>query len=320
MVAVGVLILLAVVQGILEWLPVSSEGQLVLILTWLNETENALAIALFLHLGTMLAVIARFWKDFFLLFGIKEPKRKEKQLSLETKVEEKEVENKVLETEDNEQFTRKEKQKILWKFILLATAATGVIGIPLYLLVKFALEDGDLLSFASGKVTGGDIITMVIGLFLIGTGIFILVSRKKATRKSIYEMTTWEMLIVGAVQGIAVIPGVSRSGSTVGTMLVEGVEEEDSLRGSFLLSIPAVIGANILTIIVDLIQGDMSFEGIPAYAMFLATLVSAVIGFATIDLFLRLARKINFGWFCITIGALALIITLIIVILALTTT
>lgn len=320
MVAVGVLILLAVVQGILEWLPVSSEGQLVLILTWLNETGNALAIALFLHLGTMIAVIARFWKDFFLLFGIKEPIRKEKQLSPETEVDEKKEETKDSETKIEEQFTRKEKQKILWKFILIATTATGVIGVPLYLLVKFALEDGDLLSFANGKVTGGDIITMVIGLFLIGTGIFILISRRKTTRKSIYEMSIWEMIIVGAVQGIAVIPGVSRSGSTVGTMLIEGIEEEDSLRGSFLLSIPAVIGANILMIIVDLIQGDMSFEGIPVYAMFLATLVSAIVGFATIDLFLRLARKINFGWFCITIGALALIITLIIVILVLTTT
>ncbi|NHJ48387.1 MAG: undecaprenyl-diphosphate phosphatase [Asgard group archaeon] len=317
MVAVWKLIILAVVQGLLEWLPVSSEGWLVLILNWMKEPENALAIALFLHIGTMIAVIIRFWKDFFLLLGIKEPTRKsDKQVIEKNDTNEEEDIEEVTE----EQFTRKEKQKKLWIFLLVATAATAVVGVPIYLLVKFALEDGSLLEFAGGKVSGGDIITMVIGLFLIGTGIFILISRRRTTRKSIYEMKIWEMIIVGAVQGIAVIPGVSRSGSTVGTMLIEGVNEEDSLRGSFLLSIPAVIGANILTIIVDLIQEDLSFAGIPIYAMFLATLISAVVGYLTIDLFLRLVKNINFGWFCIAIGGLALIITLIMVILALTTT
>ena len=106
---------------------------------------------------------------------------------------------------------------------------------------------------------------------------------------------------------------------TVGTMLVEGIEEEDSLRGSFLLSVPAVLGGNILTIIIDLIQGDFSFAGIPWYAMILALLISGVIGYLTIDLLLWIARKINFGWFCIAVGSLALLITLIMIILAVTT-
>ncbi|HUT80172.1 MAG TPA: undecaprenyl-diphosphate phosphatase [Candidatus Bathyarchaeia archaeon] len=315
MVAVWLIVILAVVQGILEWLPVSSEGQLVLILTWLNESQNALAIALFLHLGTMLAVIARFWKDIFLLLGIKLPKKK-------TAENEEEVIPNKLETEENNSeqlLSVKDKQRRLWKFLLLATTATAIIGIPLYLLVKYVLQEGELLKFAGGAITGGDIITILIGVFLIGTGIFILISKRRISRKSIFEMSVLEMLIVGAVQGIAVIPGVSRSGSTIGAMLIEGVEEEDSLRGSFLLSIPAVIGANILTIIIDLIQGDLSFEGVPIYAMFLAVLVSGVVGFITIDLFLRLAKKINFGWFCLTLGALALIITLVIIILNLTT-
>ncbi|MBN1329243.1 MAG: undecaprenyl-diphosphate phosphatase [Candidatus Heimdallarchaeota archaeon] len=315
MVAVWLIIVLAVVQGILEWLPVSSEGQIILILTWLNEPENALAIALFLHLGTLFAVIARFWKDIFLLFGIKYTKK-------ETEGEEEETIKKemIKESQSENTLSSKEKQRKLWKFLLLSTIATAIIGIPLYILVKYVLQEGKLLELAGGTITGGDIITMIIGAFLIGTGIFILISKRKVARKSIYEMSVLEMLIVGAVQGIAVIPGVSRSGSTVGVMLIEGVEEEDSLRGSFLLSIPAVIGANILTIIIDLAQGDLSFEGIPIYAMFLAILVSGVVGYITIDLFLRLAKKVNFGWFCLTVGALALLITMIIVILNLTTT
>jgi undecaprenyl-diphosphatase len=318
MVAVWIFILLAVVQGILEWLPVSSEGQLFLILNWLKEDpDKALAISLFLHLGTTIAVLLRFWKDFFLLFGIKVPEKKNQEQIVDEKVKEDDI-----KTEENidDELDLKSQQRKLWKFILLATAATGVIGIPLYLLLEFILQEGELLKFANDKINSGDILTMVVGLFLIGTGIFILISKRKTAKKSIFEMSTIEMLIVGAVQGLAIIPGVSRSGVTVGTMLVEGVEEEDSLRGSFLLSVPAVLGINILLTIVELIQGTKPFEEIPAYAMVLATLVSAVVGYASMDLFLRLTRKINFGWFCITIGALALVITLIMIILALTTT
>lgn len=308
MLALWVVVILAFIQGILEWLPVSSEGQLVLILTWIGESENALAIALFMHIGTLIAVIIRFRGDIFLLLGIK---RKNKIRMEEINNEE--------NAEGLHEFCDKEKQKILWKFILLATVATAVIGIPLYLLVKFVLQEGDLLEFANGAVSSGDLITILIGIFLIGTGLFILYSRKQTARKSLYQMTTWEMLIVGAIQGLAIIPGVSRSGTTVGAMLVEGVEEEDTLRGSFLLSIPAVIGANILTLVIDLIQGEASFAEIPWYGMILAVVISGVTGYFTIDLFLRLARKINFGWFCITFGALALVITLIMIILAVTT-
>ncbi len=318
MIALWIVVVLAFVQGVLEWLPVSSEGQLVLILTWIGESENALAIALFMHIGTLIAVIIRFRADIFILLGIRK-KTKIAEETSEKNTDTKEDPKETNESENGQVYTEQEKQKILWKFILLATLATAVIGIPLYLLVKYVLQEGELLEFANGAVSGGDLITILIGVFLIGTGLFILYSRKQTTRKSLYEMTTIEMLIVGAVQGLAIIPGVSRSGSTVGAMLVEGIEEEDTLRGSFLLSIPAVIGANILIIVIDLILGDASFADIPWYGMILAVVISGVTGYFTIDLFLRLAKKINFGWFCITFGALALVITLIMIILAVTT-
>ena len=320
MVALWLIIVLAIVQGILEWLPVSSEGWLFMILTWAGETENALAIALFMHLGTMIAVIIRFRKDFILLFNLnvwKEFQARKEAAATEDNTTE--VNEDKIAEEEEAILTKGKEQRILWKFILIATAATGVIGIPIYLLLKFVLADGDLLTFADGAVSSGDIITMVIGLFLIGTGIFIIISRRKTASKSIFEMKTWEMIVVGAVQGLALIPGVSRSGSTVGALLIEGVEEEDALRGSFLLSVPAVLGGNVLTIVVDAIQGEFSLAGIPWYGMILALVISGVVGYLTIDFFLWVARKINFGWFCIVVGALALIITLIVMILALTT-
>ncbi len=313
-VGIGLIILLAIVQGLLEWLPVSSEGQVVLILNWFGDPTNAVAIALFLHLGTMLAVLVRFRKDIFLLFNIKSRKKEENEENAEVQTIEKEE-----ESIEEEKFTESEKRKILWKFLLIATAGTAIIGVPLLLVIKYYLAEGALY-FTNGRLASGDIITLIIGVFLIATGIFILVSKRKTAKKSLYEMKNWEMLIVGLAQGLAIIPGISRSGTTIGTMLIEGVNEEDSLRGSFLLSIPAIIGGNILIIIIDLVQGEYSFAGIPWYGMILAVIISAVVGFATIELFLRLAKKVNFGWFCITIGALALVITLIIIILALTTT
>lgn len=306
MVGIGLIILLAIVQGLLEWLPVSSEGQIFLILNWFGDPTNALSIALFLHLGTMLAVLVRFRKDFLLLFNIKLRKKKENENSEEQHT-------------DEEKFAESEKRRILWKFLLIATAGTAIIGVPLLLVIKYVLEEGALY-FANGRIAGGDILTLVIGVFLIATGIFILVSKRKTTNKTLYEMKNWEILVVGLAQGLAIIPGISRSGTTIGTMLIEGVNEEESLRGSFLLSIPAVIGGNILIIIIDLIRGKASFEGIPWYGMILGVVISAIVGFVTIDLFLRLAKKVNFGWFCITIGALALIITIIVIILAVTTT
>ena len=310
MVGIGLIILLAIVQGLLEWLPVSSEGQIFLILNWFGDPTNALSIALFLHLGTMLAVLVRFRKDFLLLFNIKLRKKKENENS-EEQIEEQHT--------DEEKFAESEKRRILWKFLLIATAGTAIIGVPLLLVIKYVLEEG-ALHFANGRIAGGDILTLVIGVFLIATGIFILVSRRKTANKTLYEMKNWEMLVVGLAQGLAIIPGISRSGTTIGTMLIEGVNEEESLRGSFLLSIPAVIGGNILIIIIDLIRGEASFEGIPWYGMILGVVISAIVGFVTIDLFLRLAKKVNFGWFCIAIGALALIITIIVIILAVTTT
>jgi len=308
MVGIGLIILLAVVQGLLEWLPVSSEGQIVLISTWFNENpDNAIAIALFLHIGTMIAVIIRFWKDILFLFNIKIKKRQDNDIRVNEEIK-----------DQNSLETEKEKRWILWKFILIATAGTAVIGIPILIILKFALQESDLY-FAGNRLAGGDIVTLVIGLFLIATGIFIIISRRKTATKTLYEMKHWEMLVVGLAQGFTIIPGVSRSGTTIGTMLIEGVEEEESLRGSFLLSIPAVIGGNILIIIIDLIQGEYSFAGIPWYGMVLAIIISGVVGFLTIDLFLRLAKKINFGWFCIAIGTLALVVTIIIIILKLTT-
>ncbi len=309
MVGIGLIILLAIVQGLLEWLPVSSEGQIVLISNWFSENpDNALALALFLHIGTMIAVIIRFGKDILFLLNIKSSRKQENEIRVKEGIE----------VELNNQKTEKEKRWILWKFILIATTGTAVIGIPLLIVLKFALQESDLY-FAGNRLAGGDIVTLVIGLFLIATGIFIIISRRKTATKTLYEMKHWEMLVVGLTQGFTIIPGVSRSGTTIGTMLIEGVNEEESLRGSFLLSIPAVIGGNILIIIIDLIQGEYSFAEIPWYGMVLAIIISGVVGFFTIDIFLRLAKRINFGWFCIAIGALALVITIIIITLKLTT-
>jgi undecaprenyl-diphosphatase len=318
MVALWIILLLAVAQGILEWLPVSSEGQLTLILNWLGAADEALNIVLFLHIGTMIAVIARFYKDFIFLFQTKYWRRKNLKKKERGTNHTEEQHNNTQNDVDSE-VIRAQEQRSLWKFLILATVATAIVGVPILVVLKLLLGDGSALEIVTGVINTGDIITMIIALLLIITGIFIIFSRRQVAQKSIQEMKTWEILVVGAAQGLTILPGVSRSGTTVGTMLMEGVEDEEAIRGSFLLSVPAVLGGNVVLIVIDFIQGEQSLAGISWYGAVLAIFISAIVGYLTIDLFLKLAKKINFGWFCIAIGAIALVITIVIIVLSVTT-
>ena len=108
------------------------------------------------------------------------------------------------------------------------------------------------------------------------------------------------MLIAGAAQGFTIFPGISRSGITVAALLFRKFEQEDALKISFLMSIPAVIGANILDM-----GGVESFDPL----VLLAGIVSAfVTGYLTIDILMRFARSVRFDVFCIVFGIIALIL------------
>jgi len=111
--------------------------------------------------------------------------------------------------------------------------------------------------------------------------------------------STKDAFIVGLDQGFAALPGISRSGTTTGLFLFRKFDSENALRYSYLMSIPAVLGAEIVLQITDIIKVD--------FASILAIVFSFVFGLLTISTFLKVAKKVNFSSFCIILGLLSIL-------------
>ncbi len=249
------LVIVGAIQGFLEFLPVSSSGNVSLILmNFLKLTPSeSFSLSLFLHLGTLLAVLVYFRNDIInILKNIKTDKTSH--------------------------------------FLIVSTILTGVVGVPIYIVLKSIFENIQL-----------DIGNIIIGLFLIATGI-ILKYRSKSGFKKVEDSNIWDMIVAGVAQGISIIPGISRSGSTLAALLGRDFDKEEALRISFLMSIPAIIGGIILE------ANDTTFVANTYPALISAFITSIIV----IKLLLEFAKRINFSYFCIGLGAITVAISLLI--------
>lgn len=269
-------IIIAILQGLVEWLPISSSGQVMLVsLNLLNiSPEQAYSLSIWLHFGTMLAVLLKFRKDYYGIIKSLIPSK--------VKVDQNDI------------------KKRNW--IIIATLGTAITAVPLYLIFR-------VLILGTYSANQGDLLTLVISSFLIITGIILLIFKKKYGRKTIDYVSNKELnrdsFISGLIQGIAILPGISRSGLTVSTMLVENYEQDHSLKLSFLMSVPVVLAS----IGVDILFGEGSiFGSLDLLTISVITIVSFLVGYLTIEILLRVARKINFGYFCILYGMIAFVI------------
>ncbi|MHA1836278.1 MAG: undecaprenyl-diphosphate phosphatase [Candidatus Odinarchaeia archaeon] len=254
-------LLLALIQGLVEWLPISSEGQSIIFLRGILgiDITAALSLTLWLHLGTLIAVLYYYRYDYF----------------------------RILKGEGEEYI-------LLRKFLVIATIMTGVIAIPLYI---FLIDFFPLFL--------GDFITIIMGLFLIITGLVIYFSKKRYGERESLTLTTADMIIVGLIQGFAILPGLSRSGLTIAALLFLGFKNESALKLSFLMSAPAVIAG----VVFDGIFSGLSFGTvIPFYILALALIITAVIGIITISALTKLSYKINFAYFCIILGVITILV------------
>ncbi|WP_226022836.1 undecaprenyl-diphosphate phosphatase [Halomicrobium salinisoli] len=259
-----VAVVLGAIQGALEWLPVSSEGATAVAVSALAGSSPAVAtqFGLFLHAGTALSALAYYRES------VAEVLRSAAEWRPRTAFAE--------DTAD-------------LSFLALATLATGVTGIPALIMLEEAV---------SGLETGTFL--AVIGGLLVLTGLL----QRFAAAVSLEQRATpdWvDALLVGALQGLAVLPGVSRSGTTVSALLLRGHEGESTLRLSFLLSIPAALAANAIVVLDD---GIPAIDPGPAV---LALAVSAVVGYLTVDALVRLVRRVPFWAVCVGFGALGMI-------------
>lgn len=264
MVNVIAALLMAIFQGVIEWLPISSEGQLSLLfvnLYGMNELE-AVTLALLLHLGTMISVLWVFRSDFREMFDL------------------------------NAKIT---------EVTLIATLGTAVTAIPILLIFKNYWNTWtDIL-----PIPPDILFTIFVGILLILTGL-ILVNQSEQGIRELNSITQKEALILGMAQGIAALPGISRSGMTITILLIIGLTQRDALRVSFIISVPAVLGATVLefflsgfTIHVDALRiGDFIF---PYLLLFFTIFLTAIIGVVTMRSLLQL-KNIPYDKFCITFG------------------
>ncbi|VVC04846.1 Undecaprenyl-diphosphatase [Candidatus Bilamarchaeum dharawalense] len=247
-------IILGIIQGIAEWLPVSSKAMVALAGKFLfgMSYQDALSTAIFLHTGTLLAAIVYFRKEIF----------------------------------EIAQSVFKNKDRKLLVFLIITTAITGLMGLPL-MFVALNFEFPEFL------------FTIVIGLFLIGIALL----HKNRKESSGAQLTPKKALVAGFAQGLAAIPGVSRSGITLAALLSEKFDLEESLKISFLMSIPAVFGVELA---LPLIKGNF----VVSSDLIAGSLVAAIVGFITIDALLKIAKQKNFYKIIFGLGILIVILGL----------
>jgi undecaprenyl-diphosphatase len=269
-------IIIAIIQGLVEWLPISSSGQVFLVATnFLNiDPDQAFSLSIWLHFGTMLAVLLKFRKDYFNILKSLFPRR----------------------------FNSEEIDIKKRNWLIIATIGTGITAIPLYFIFKFVIIEGF-------SAESGDILTLIIAGFLIITGIVLIKFKKKYGNKDLVnvskEVLRKDSLISGLVQGISILPGISRSGFSVSSILFERYKQEKALILSFIMSVPVIIAS----IGVDILFGGGSvFGSLDLITIIVMTIISFLVGYLTINLLLKIASKVGFGYFCIVYGLVAFLI------------
>lgn len=233
------------VQGLTEFLPVSSSGHLVILHKLMGLEEPQLVFDIFLHIGTLAAIFIVFWKDIIEAVTVK--------------------------------------RKIGF-FILMATAVT----------VLFVLFFDKGIESAFGNVK-------MVGTMLVVTGIWLILG--SFLRFGSGGISGFKAILIGLAQGIAVMPGISRSGVTISTGLFLGLDSQAAARFSFLLAIPAIIGAALFKM-----KGPVLTGFSPIYLIGLIT--SCIIGVLSLKLLLRVLYKNKFhlfGIYCILIGIVTLL-------------
>jgi len=248
-------IVLGVVQGLTEFLPVSSSGHLVLLQHFLGFKGNNLLFDLLVHMATLLAVVVYFWRDLMAL---------------------------ARSLMDGE---AREDRRLLF-YIGVATVVTGTIGL--------AFKDTLETLFYSPRL-------VVFTLAVTGLVLF-LADRLSHGEKSMYGFGWFSSALVGLAQGVAIVPGISRSGSTVSAALLLGMDREQAGRFSFLIAIPAIAGAFVLEV-----KGVKSLPH-TALGPYLAGMVAAfLVGLASIKVFLKAITSQRLTWFAYYCWGVALV-------------
>lgn len=269
-------IIMGIVQGLSEFLPISSSAHLVITsnlykvlkgLELTQESSQEIFLDIMLHLGTLIAVLIYFRKDII------------------------EILKAFLSAVKSKDFSDSNAKMAL--YILIGTIITVVIAFPLH-------DVAENLVYSPA----------IVGLLLIFTGILLFSAEafSKRIQEKSNKIDLKTSIFIAVAQGLAALPGFSRSGLTIATGLLNKKDRLTAARYSFLLSIPIILGASMLY---PLIKIDLhEFTGYNWNAIIIGTIVSAIVGYICIKYFLKFVGKYSlafFGYYCIIVGALSFV-------------
>ena len=243
-------LLLGVVQGMCEFLPVSSSGHLVLLNTLFGIKEGALFFTILLHLGTLIALFIVYWRDIWAMI------------------------------------CRPFQKKV--GMLIIACIPTA--------LMAFLFNDFFESSY-SGSYLGFE--------FLLTAAILLIAQSVRAGKKTAKTMGVMDAVCIGFMQGISILPGVSRSGSTIAGALFCGMDRKEAADFSFLLSIPAIVGSVVFEVPKLLDEG---VGHIDVAAVLIGVAAAALAGYFAIRLMLRVVTGKKLTPFAIYVGVLGLLI------------
>lgn len=263
-------IIIGLVQGLTEFLPVSSSAHLIFIQELLGVKAN-LAFDVLLHLGTLVAVISYFWRDILQMiiafFSSLVDFVKGRFIS---------------------EIKKNQYKKLTW-YVIIATIPVGIIGY---------LFNSSIESLFTG--------ISIPAFFLLITGCILYFSQRMNSGEINLKNMSWkEAIIVGCGQACALLPGLSRSGTTIATGLFLGLDKEFAAKFSFILSIPAILGAAVYEL------KDVSFSGnVELTVWIIGFLVAAISGYLAIKFLLKLIKERSldvFAYYCWIVGAIILV-------------
>ena len=264
-------VILGLVQGLAEFLPVSSSGHLALLQQFFGIDENkVLLFAVMLHVGTLISVFIVYWKDIWELIV---------ELCLTIKD---------LCTGKGLRLDERPVRK-LGVLIIIATIPTGIIGVL----------GGDFFDSLYTSI-------VPIGIGLIITGfLLVMAERMGSSSRGLEKMNFRNAFFIGLVQGIAICPGISRSGSTLFGSLICNLDRKFAVKFVFLISIPSILGSAVLEL-PDAIEAGVTVA--EAGPVIVGMLVAAVSGLVAIKTMIKIVSDKKLNYFSYYVWALGLIV------------
>ncbi|ACR41416.1 undecaprenyl-diphosphate phosphatase [Saccharolobus islandicus] len=259
-------VILGIVQGISEWIPISSKTQVLIVsLSLLGLSFSvAYSFGLFMEIGTIAAAIIYFRRE---ISGL-----------LKALV----------------RMSSRREDYLLLKFLVIVTIITGLMGVPLYLFV------------ISLPILG--LPMTVLGVVLLIDGIIIYLSRKNyIPRKGLHDLRLRDIIIVGIAQGLAALPGVSRSGITTSALILLGVKPEEAFKLSFISLIPAALGAIGVTVLFSKHEVSQAVHSVSLSGLLISIVVATFVSIFFINALLRFARTNKVVVLVIILGIIAII-------------